>query len=82
MPLGLLAPLCVVLRNAFIQSEFMVLRRAIDSNDGAGGFNIGLLGWLRTTTWQLAQIIIAKSRPLHTSSALPLSWPQAWQPTT
>ena len=44
MAFGLSNPLCVVAKNVFTQSELITSRRAIDSNDGAGGFNIGLFG--------------------------------------
>jgi hypothetical protein len=43
-PSGLLMSRCAVARNIRTESTLTVPRRAIDSNDGAGGRNMGLDG--------------------------------------
>lgn len=50
IPFGLSKPLCVVVIKVCNEVALISLRSAIDSNDGAGGFEVGMKGWSGAAT--------------------------------
>ncbi len=51
---------CVVVKNAPSVSELVLLRWAMDSNDGAGGCRVGSIDWSGLMIWQFEHMRTAK----------------------